>query len=45
MQINLFYISLGLVVVFLASRWMKFRSVRKRLPELLKGGALVVDVL
>ena len=38
------YIFLALVVGFFVRRWFKFSAIRKRLPDLLKEGAVIVDV-
>ena len=38
------YIFLALVVGFFVRRWLMFRAVRQKLPELMKNGAVIVDV-
>lgn len=38
------YVVIALVLALIVRRWLKIQSVRKKLPELLKSGAVVVDV-
>jgi rhodanese-related sulfurtransferase len=38
------YIVLGVIVLFFAYKFFKFKAIKKKIPELIKGGAVVVDV-
>lgn len=38
------YLIFALVIGFFARKWMMFRSVQRKLPELIKEGALIIDV-
>lgn len=41
---NAHFILIIAVLAFFAYRWMKFRSLRQQIPELLRSGARIVDV-
>ena len=38
------YLFLALIAVFFIRKWLVFRATRTKLPEYLKGGAVIVDV-
>ena len=44
MELSIPYLLVIALLLFFAWRWLKFRALRARLPELLEQGAVIVDV-